>query len=698
MPRSNLVKSTFTSGVLDPRLYSRVDIAHYERGLQAATNCVVTPYGTLRRRGGMRRINVVSDVPAGLVNTRLVPFSVNSNTDQYLLVFTHFAAIGDVIEFYKNDDIITNINGSGNAYLVSPWPQTRYSALRYAQTADVLVMVHEDYAPRTIVRGSADNLWTIATITFQNVPQVDYNDAASPVPTSEVQTITFAGGPAAGNLYKLDLEGVLTENIVWAGDATADEQAANKDRITKSLQKLYNTGIGDIIVARTGALVYTVTFQGASARSYGLMTGFATSGPITLTIVKTVNGVPRTEPLWSAGRGYARTICFWENRLVFGGFKSRPQTVAMSAINDPYNFNTGEGLDDDAIVRTLQTDQQNKIVAVVPSKHLQVFTEGAEFYFPDIPVTPENSGVLPQTRYGCSTVRPVVLDGATLFLEEKGRGLRQFIFAQLEEAYQGPSASRLASFLLNSPVDMAATQSSQDDAGSYLYIVNQDGSVAVMTSERSEEILAWTPFVTNGEVKNVAVLTDAVYFIVRYNGNGAGDDRYALVKLDTDFYTDDSQSYSQAASVNWTTSTTEWDGVAVKVLADHVVVPDETVVGTAITLANPATEIEWGIGFNVTITPMPAAMISQNFQGLNRQARLCRVFVNIEDTLGLKCDGYPMDDRYLDVTPLDTAPTAVSGVVEWTLTGWDQNISPSFTQTDPLPLTLRSAEYELEMH
>lgn len=700
MPRANLVKSAFTSGVLDPRLFSRVDIAHYERGLQQGTNCIITPFGNLQRRGGLRRINILTGAAPGVIGTRLIPFSYNSNTDQYLLAFVYNAAFGGaIIQFYKNDSQIANINGTGNGYMASPWLHTEFAALRFAQTADVMVVTHENYAPRTIVRGAADNLWTIATPTFAPIPQIDYNDAASPVPTSEVQTITFAGVPVVGNTYKLDLEGVLTEAITWAGDATADDQAANNQRISKALAKLYVTGPGDIVVARTGALVYTVTFQNGSARSYKLMTGFSITGPITLAIVKTTNGVPRTEPLWSAGRGYPRHVCFWENRMVLAGFKSKPQTVGMSVINDPYNFNTGEGLDDDAILRTLETDQQNKIVALVPSKHLQVFTEGAEFYFPDQPVTPGASGVIPQTAYGCSAVRPVVLDGATLFLEEKGRGLRQFLFSQLEEAYQGPSASRLSSHLLNAPVDMAACQSSEDDTGSFLYVVNADGTAAAMMSERSEEILAWTPFTTLGQVKNVAVLTDQVYFIVRYNGGGAGLDRYSLVKLDSDYYMDDSNQFTQAATVTWNLSElAAFAGQSIQVRGDGQALPDEIVAGQIITLDNPVSTLQWGLAFAPIIKPMPAALVTQNFQGVNRQERLCRVRVNIMSTLGLMCDGEPMDDRFLDVTPLDTAPTALSGVVEWTLAEWGENLAPTLTQDGPLPLTLRSLEFEVEMH
>lgn len=696
MPRANLIKSTFTSGVLDPRLLSRVDTNHYERGLQTGDNVVVTPYGGVRRRGGFKRIDELTSDSG--VNVRLIPFSYNSNTDQYVIALTVEGGVPRM-RFFKNDAIITNINGSGNPYLAAPWAASAFPNLRFAQTADVMVLVDKDYAPRTLVRGTADNLWTITTITFTGIPQVDYNDASSPAPVSEVQTITFAGAPVIGNTYKLDLGGVLTELITWAGDATADQQNANIQHITKALSKLYLTGDGDIVTTRTGALVYVVTFQNGAARSYGLMTGFAVTGPITLAIVKTTNGSPRTENLWSAVRGYPRNICFYESRLVFGGFKSRGQTLALSVTNDPYNFATGEGLDDDAILRTLGTDQQNKIVAVMPSKHLQVFTEGAEFYFPDQPLTPAASGVIPQTTYGCSGVRPVELDGATLFIEEQGRGLRQFLYSDIEQAYQGPSASRLASSLIVTPVDMAVTQSSVDEDGSYLFMVNADGTVAVMMSERSEEIIAWTRWSTLGEVKAVAVLTDQVYFVVRYNGGGAGANRYDLVKVDSSFYMDDAGQLTLGApGTVFAGVNSRLNGETVRLRGDNAVMPDEVVAAGTITVDWPVTTLQWGLNFDVTVKPMPAALISNFFTGINRRARLGRCHARVRSTIGMKIDNYPMDERYLDLDPLDTAPTARSGQAEFALGGWGENIAPVVTQTDPLPLELLSLEYELEMH
>ena len=221
MARASTLKSNFTSGVLDPRLKSRADIAHYANGMETGVNITVLPHGGVRRRAGLKYLDEIPSAVAG--NMQIAAFSYNSTDQQYLLVFANSR-----IYFFRNDAIITNINGTGNLYLASPWPVSISRELKWAQTADTMILVHEDYAPRRLVRGVADNLWTLSTITFDYVPQVDYADGSSPSPTSEVQDVTFTG-MSVGQQFKLDLEGVITEAITY-DTVTATLETRIEDR------------------------------------------------------------------------------------------------------------------------------------------------------------------------------------------------------------------------------------------------------------------------------------------------------------------------------------------------------------------------------------------------------------------------------------------------------------------------------------
>lgn len=698
MAHANLIKSTFTSGVLDARLAGRVDIGHYEKGLQTGNNILITPYGSIRRRPGLRWISTL--VNPGGVSPRLLPFSYKTREEEYCLVLGENAgapATGKMF-FFLNGAQLTNINGSGNDWLVTPWPVAAAPYVRIAQSQDAAILVHEDYAPQILVRGATSTTWSINPITFKYVPQVDYNDL--PAPTSHVQTITFAGG-VSGETYKLDLEGVQTETIVWATDVGANNQLANVDRIQKAVAGLYVVAGGDVVVARTGALTYTVTMQNASARVYKVMTYVPVGATLTAGIVISVGGTSRAEDAWSATRGYPRTVCFWESRTVFGGTKSQPQTIYMSVTNDPYNFNLGGGLADDAISRTLNTDSVNKINAIVPAVNLQVFTESSEFFFPTHPLTPENSTIAPQTNYGCSTVQPVKVDGTTAFLDTNGTSLRQFNFDQLQQQYSAPSASRLSSTLFTNPVAMSAQTSNSDDQAAYLYVVTRtsQGKLSVLQTLRTEEIAAWTQWQSPTNVLfsgfyDVCALRDMVYVLMK-RGPGAAT-AWTIEILDEDMLTDGGIQQTGAPSTTWNTPA-YLDGVSCRLLSSVPETHVTPVAGVA-TLSAAVTGVEIGIDFATTIQPMPAAILSQNIAVKNHRARLGDCYLHVRNTRGLNVNGYPMDDLILDASDFDKYSGNVTGVLLFRLAGWGELLAPVITQDGPYPMEILSLEYEVQIN
>lgn len=684
MPRTNTFKSNFTSGVLDPRLRSRSDIQHYANGAQIGDNMVVLPHGGMRRRGGLKYVHEIPAAVGG--NGQLAAFSYNSTDVQYLLAF-----VEQRIYFYRNGALITNINGSGNDYLTSPWPISVARELKWAQTAESMIIVHKDYAPRILTRGGTDATWTLGTATFDAIPQIDYNDASSPTPTSEVQDITFTSF-SVGNTFRIDLEGVLSETITY--DTVT---ATTATRIQKALSKLWNTGDGDITVVFQAGTTYRITFQNGAARNYDMMTGYATSGSGTIAFASVTNGVSRTEDAWSATRGYPRTVCFFEGRMVFGGTKSRPQTVFLSASVDLFDFNIGEGLDDDAIMKTLDTDQVNAIQNILPGRHLQVFTEGAEFFVPDFPITPENSNFRQQTTNGSARARPVQAEGATLYLDRYGRGLYQFVYNDVEAAYGASSVSRLSAHLLNSPIDMSVQHSLNDEDTNYVYLVNTDGTAAVLNTLRNEEIAAWTKWDTAGSFLSVAVLGEKAYFLVSRT-TGAGTTAWYIELHDLDYYLDSAQIVTAGSPQTAWTVSTHLNDILCRVRGDGAVLLDKTPSAGAITTETAVSTIEIGRWFAPRVQLMPLTSGLGDGPTQMRRSRIGLVTVNVRQTQGLLVNGRPMPERYMDVDPLDTAPGALTGLFEVRLTGWQDLPAVDITQEAPLPITLLAVEYEGAFH
>ena len=94
---------------------------------------------------------------------------VIQSTDRDIIVLANSTFVGATV-------------GTYNIYfdpidLASPWPDTVLNELTYRQSADVLYLMHPNYATRKLVRFS-DNVWTLQTVDFKDGPYLGLQDAA----------------------------------------------------------------------------------------------------------------------------------------------------------------------------------------------------------------------------------------------------------------------------------------------------------------------------------------------------------------------------------------------------------------------------------------------------------------------------------------------------------------------------------------
>ena len=128
-----------------------------------------------------------------------------------------------------------------------------------------------------------------------------------------------------GDRFQIDVEGVLSKNITFAGDANANEQSSSAFNIEKNLQEMPIFGDTGVSVSRTGSTAYTITISGESTKEFELFSGFATSdsggtaNEISFALV--TQGSPRKEDVWSATRGYPKTAAFYAGRLWLRWYK-----------------------------------------------------------------------------------------------------------------------------------------------------------------------------------------------------------------------------------------------------------------------------------------------------------------------------------------------------------------------------------------
>ena len=731
MSRIIQIQNDFTSGELDPKLRARTDIAQYKSGLTTARNVSIQPQGGAKRRDGTKFIAALDSGAANAVRMVSFEFSVN---DSYMLVFTP----GKMYVF-KNGAQITNINGSGNDYLtVASLTASILPEMNWVQSADTVIVVHEDLPPTKIVRGATDSDWTASTIAFTHVPLYSFElDIHSPqftiTPSGVSGNITITASSVTTDTGSAQAGSASTITLKAASSFTADDQPNGMFiKITAGTGAGQSRHIEDYVASTKVVTVYPdwdtapdatsnyeiKAFNEAAVGEYAnVATGFGRARYVefvSATVMKAYVDIPffDTSPIvagdwnsehgyeevWSATRGYPRSVTFHEGRLFFGGTKSRPSTLYGSRVSDFFNFNPGEALADDGVEATLDTGTFNAIVDIFSGRNLQVFTTGAEFFVPqtlDEPITPSNLIVKQQTAFGMKPgIRLQNVDGSTLFIQRQGKALQEFVFSDSVQAYTSSKISLLSSHLLKSPEEMAVRVATSTDEGDRLMIVNgDDGSIACYTLLRSQNVIAPSEWTTDGEFLNIGVDVDDIYVVVKRTINSS--DVYYVELFDADVLLDSAKTGGAASSVTMD----HLEAETVKIIRDGVIEADQVVSGSpyTITFATAATSsYQVGINFTPEVKTLPVEpnLSSGSLKGFKK--RIFEVNAELFETQALTINGKLVPFRNFGGGVLDSAVEEFTGIKTLHgILGYTYDGQITIGQTVPLKMTLLGIDYKV---
>lgn len=652
MARFVNIQTNFTTGELDPLVRSRVDLKAYENALETARNVICQPQGGVTRRPGTKYINELGGSPENGVRLVHFEFSVN---DSYMLCFTN-----NRMYVYKNNTLITNINGSGNDYLTTTIPSASLSSMCYTQSADTLIVVHEDLVPKKIVRGANDATWTISNITFNSIPKYAF---------------TLSTSNPAATLTPSDVSG----KISLTASASVFTAGHVGQYINASPQ-----GRAKIVKYNSGTSVNVVTefpFFDTSAIASGdweLETGY--------------------EDVWSATKGWPRSVTFHQGRLFFGGSKSRPSTVWGSKVALFFDFEAVEGLDDDAVEATLDTNTFNAIVDMLSGRDLQIFTTGGEFAVLQeglTPITPSDFFLSATSRNGIKEgVRVKQLESGVLFVQRQGKTLSEIAYSDTQLTYVTSKISLLAGHLLKGPKSMDIRRAVATDENDLLLIVNEDdGSIAAFSLLRTQNVIAPSEFTTVGEFVDVGVDITDIYTVVKRDDNGT--DKYYVEVFDDTLLTDSAVTGGAVSSLD----ASHIDGRTVNVLVDGYVEEDQ-VADSSVTFTNAATSsCEVGLPIDVEIKTMPIDLKIQTGTRIGFRKRIVEVNAILLETQNIVINGNLVPIRTLGSGALDASVPEFTGTkVLHGILGYSNEGQITVTQSSPLKLTLLGLEYKLATH
>ena len=647
MARFVSMQTNFTTGELDPLVRARVDIDAYNNALQIAKNVICQPQGGVTRRPGTKFINQLTGSPAN--GFRLVHFEFSVD-DSYMLCFTNGSMF-----VYKNKVLVHTKTSTGI-------PSAMLDKMCWTQSADTLIVVHEDYNPVKIVRGASDTDWTVSTITFDSIPNYAFNLVSSN-PT--------------GTITPSDVSGKITITAsagVFSAASVGQYINANPQGRARIVERLSTT-----VVNAVTEFPFFDTSAVASGQ-WELETGY--------------------QNVWSSSKGWPRTVTFHQGRLYFGGSRSRPSTIWGSKVALFFDFEPVEGLDDDAVEATLDTNTFNAITDIISGRDLQIFTTGGEFAVIQdniAAITPSSFFLSTTSRNGSREgIRVQQLESGILFMQRQGKALSEISYSDTTLSYITSKISLLSGHLLKNPTSMDIRRAVATDENDLLLITNaDDGSMTAYSLLRAQNVIAPSEFTTTGSFLDVGVDITDIYVVTKRTDSGV--DKYYVEVFDDNFLTDCGVIGTTSATANMA----HLGGATVNCISDGYVELNQTVpAGGTVTFTNPPTaSSECGLPIDVEIKTMPLETKMQSGTRIGFKKRIVEVNALLYETQNIVINGNLVPIRNLGSGALDTSVAEFTGTkVLHGILGYSNNGQITVTQSAPLKLTLLGLEYKISVY
>jgi len=633
MARTTLALTSFVSGEFGNKLTGRTDFDKYNSAAKTMENFLVHPQGAATRRVGTQ---FIASVKTAAAKTRLIPFEF-STTQTYILEFGN-----NYIRFFKDKGQITS---GGSAYEIStPYLTAELFDIKFAQSADVMYICHPNHEVMKLSR-TGHTSWTLA--------QVDFTDGPYLATNSTTTTLTPAQSATGSGVN-------ITASAVTGINGGSGFLATDVGRIIS-----FNSGKAKI-TSRTSTTVVVCT--------------------ITTAFTNTNATAAFSLGAFSDTTGHPSCISFYEQRLVFAGTISEPQTVFFSKAGDYENMTSGTNADD-AMVYTIAANQVNVIRYLKAQRTLVIGTTAAEYTVSadgtDASITPTNITIKRQSSYGSANVDAVTAGNAILFLQKAKRKIRELAYNFDSDSYVAPDLTILNDTVTDSGIVQMEWQQEPDNI---LWCVREDGQLAALTYQRSENVVSWHRHILGGAfgsgnsvVESIASISgdlneDELWCIVKRTVNGATV-RYVECFSDFDFdetastdfkFLDSHLSYSGSATTTLS-GLSHLQGQTVSILADGSVHSNKVVNGSGqITLDRSVTKACVGLAYDSVLQTMRIEGGSLEGTSQGKIKRISKVVLRLFETVGVKV-GPSLSN--LETIPFRTTSSNLSAPVDTLIEG-----------------------------
>ena len=646
-----------------------------------------------------------------------------SNYQNYLMVCANFS-----VSIYRN----TGTKYERQLIRSMPWLGRAVSHIEFAQSLDTAIFFHENIQTAKLVRQGSHTDWARSPLSddLLNIPQKDFGDQFSPgsgagrgsVEVDQVTDIMFwnfdnnGGSGTDDYTYSLYVNGEHSGPIAYMGGGA---DASSLTNLQNALNAMEVVGGGAVVTRRTGGAnkdILTITFGGASGgKKFDLTPGAddaigfnGTTATGEIFIHNRTDGQGEVEDVWSKYRGWPRCGTFFENRLWVAGSAWLPQSVWSSRAGNFFDFNSTEADADYGINRELNTDRVSTVYNLHIGQHFHALTSTGEFYAAISDkegLTPENFFLRRNTERGTKDgVRSLGVNGSVISIQRFGKSVQELAYDERRQSYRVSNLAKFSPQVISNPVAISYRSAIDTNEADYLYVVNDDGTLAVFNTLPEDGVNAWSLCSTDGSfVQTEVVDTDSLFAVTR---NIDGTDYTFLEMFDEGLYVD--SGYRDTTAVSSTTEVAHLTGESLDILVDGTVQTQVTAGATTNFGKTATTAWQLGLPFpdvsedssgkTVIIETLPfSANPQQSPRGGETAVSKITVrfhesshcYASVEGGTPAKFHFRKMDDALLDASlPVNSGMDSIQGIM-----GWTDESQLMLYQNQPLPLMVLSIKY-----
>lgn len=465
---------------------------------------------------------------------------------------------------------------AGVMELATPWNSVVLRTIRARQSGDVIFVACRNVQQKRIERRGT-NSWSVVDYVANLGPfRVGNATPITITPSALTGTITLtASGPIfrttnVGGLFAVDSTGQTVTRAISSADVFSDPirvsgiGAGRSFGITitgtwsgtVTLQRSVgavgawvdvtnytgnvSTSLADaldnqIIFYRigikpanytSGTATVLLAYAAGSIRGIARVTAFTSETVVTGVVVKDFGALTGTtdwlEGAWSTRRGFPSAVELHEGRVWWAG----ADKIYGSVSDDFANYDDSVTGDSGPINRSIGTGPVDTINWLLASQQMLVGAQGAELISRSSslgePLTPTNFNLKPATSRGSLGVDAVSVDTSAIFVDRSGSRAYELQYDSVGSTYTPVDLTAIVPEICKPGIYRIAVQRRADTR---LHLVREDGKVALLVFDKTEDVKAWIPIETDGEIEDAFVLPgteeDKVYYSVKRTINGS---------------------------------------------------------------------------------------------------------------------------------------------------------------------------------